>query len=170
MNIAIAQTRGAGRIHPGAIKKLVSFFLQKATRRTGIRWGDISILLANDRESQRINKAHLGHDYETDVISFNFDPVPGDSDPLSHGEIVVNVEYAQRMGRRYAGGDREVALYLAHGCDHLSGEDDATPATRLRMRRRELRWLSDAKAQGLSFRLTGGATLPRQPPPRRHSP
>ena len=39
--------------------------------------------------------------------------------------------------------DRELALYLAHGCDHLTGADDATPAGRARMRRRELGWLRE---------------------------
>jgi len=46
--------------------------------------------------------------------------------------------------RRAGGPDRELALYLAHGCDHLAGADDATPRQRAAMRRRELRWLRAA--------------------------
>ena len=157
MNISIAQTPSAGRIKRKPIQALAAFFLRKAADRTGIRWGDLSLFLAGDVESRDINKAHLGHDYDTDVISFNLDLVPGDPERLNHGEIVINVAYARRMGRRYGDTNRELALYLAHGCDHLSGEDDATPATRMRMRRRELRWLREAKVSGLSFLLTDGA-------------
>ena len=154
MNIAVAQTRSAGRVDRGTIKIMVSFFLNKAAARTGIRWGDISVLLTGDPECRDINRQHLGHDYETDVISFNLDPLPGDPESLSHGEIVVNVTRARRMGPKFGGADRELALYLAHGCDHLSGGEDSRPAERLQMRRRELRWLRAAKAAGLSFRLT----------------
>ncbi|MBQ3810327.1 MAG: hypothetical protein II839_05855, partial [Kiritimatiellae bacterium] len=38
--------------------------------------------------------------------------------------------------------DAELALYLAHGFDHLAGSDDATAAGYRAMRRRELRWLA----------------------------
>ncbi len=102
------------------------------------------MVLVDDGASREINRAHLGHDYATDVISFSFDPIPGDTECGSCGEIVVNVEQAERLGHRYGGFARELALYIAHGCDHLSGEDDKTPAQRQRMRRRELRWLKEA--------------------------
>jgi ssRNA-specific RNase YbeY (16S rRNA maturation enzyme) len=36
----------------------------------------------------------------------------------------------------------ELALYIAHGFDHLSGADDDTPARRAAMRRTEMRWLA----------------------------
>ena len=57
-------------------------------------------------------------------------------------ELVINAERALAEGRRRAGGAaRELALYLAHGMDHLAGRDDDTPARRRAMRRRETRWL-----------------------------
>ena len=44
----------------------------------------------------------------------------------------------------------ELALYIAHGLDHLSGADDATYEGYRTMRRRELRWLSDIPDEILS--------------------
>ena len=109
----------------------------------GVDAAYVSVVLVDNKESLRINQAHLGHGYATDVISFNFDPIPGEPESGMCGEIVVNVEQACRLGKRYGGPDHELALYIAHGCDHLSGEDDNTPARRQRMRRRELRWVNE---------------------------
>lgn len=137
------------KIHTLTLRKLAEFFLKKSGDRAGLVWGEISIVLVDDRQSQEINRGHLGHDYATDVISFNFDPMPGESATEMNGEIVINVELAHRLGPTYRGADHELALYLAHGCDHLSGADDDTPQRRQQMRRRELRWLRDAKCEGL---------------------
>lgn len=131
-----------------AIQKLVEFFLRKSGQRAGIEWGEVSVVLVGDKQSRAVNRAHLGHDYATDVISFNFDPVPGEPENEVSGEIVINVELACRLGPTYKGSTHELALYLAHGCDHLSGADDNTPERRRQMRRRELRWLKNAKKHG----------------------
>ncbi len=128
-------------------------------------WGEVSVVLVDDRQSQEVNRNHLGHDYATDVISFNFEPMPGDSESEMNGEVVINVELACRLGPAYKGADRELALYLAHGCDHLSGADDDTPKHRQQMRRRELRWLKDAKHDGLCDNLFQRGNKPRQSSP-----
>lgn len=135
------------------MRKLAEFLLNRSGQRAGVEWGDVSVVLVDDRQSQEVNRNHLGHDYATDVISFNFEPIPGDSGTEMNGEIVINVELACRLGPTYKGADRELALYLAHGCDHLSGADDNTPQHRRQMRRRELRWLQDATAQCLNLNL-----------------
>lgn len=144
MRVSIINQQSVAKVGLSGLKRLAQCFLVKAARRTGIDWGEVSVVLVDDQASREINKAHLGHDYATDVISFNFDPVPGDTGSGACGELVVNVEQAQRLGPRYGGFSRELALYIAHGIDHLSGEDDNTPARRQRMRRRELRWLTEA--------------------------
>jgi probable rRNA maturation factor len=147
MNVSVINRQKRWAVKEAKLRRLTEFFLLKAGKRAGIVWGDVSVVLVDDKESRAINKAHLGHDYATDVISFNFDPIPGDPATGTCGEIIVNVEQAHRLGRRYGGTARELALYIAHGCDHLSGENDKTPAQRQRMRKRELRWLREAQTQ-----------------------
>jgi probable rRNA maturation factor len=68
--------------------------------------------------------------------------IPGEPGGLI-GELFINVERAVRVAPRRAdwSADRELALYLAHGLDHLTGADDHAPEERARMRRRELAWL-----------------------------
>ena len=149
MSITVINHQTQWKVNELAIQKLAEFFLVKAGKRAKIEWGDISVVLVDDAGSRAINKTYLGHDYATDVISFNFDPIPGDPASGTCGEIVVNLSQAHRVGRRYGGPPHELALYIAHGCDHLTGEDDTTPAQRQRMRRRELGWLKELGSKGL---------------------
>jgi len=111
----------------------------------------VAVVLVDDRESQRAQAGYFGRSTVTDVISLIYEPGPGGEDEIAC-ELIVNVEQAVRSARRIGHGwtvSDELALYLAHGCDHLSGEEDGTPAQRQRMRRRELRWLRKARRDGL---------------------
>ncbi len=108
-------------------------------------WGELSIVLADDEGMRSINRAHRGHNIVTDVISFTYPPAPGDS--AYAGEVVVNVEQAVREGPRHGGAQSELALYIAHGCHHLTGATDDTPLRRRRMRKTEQSWLRRAAEQ-----------------------
>ena len=82
---------------------------------------------------------------QTDVVVQAYAAVPGVS--AASAEIVLNADRARAEGRRRAGGPaRELALYLAHGLDHLAGASDHTPARRRAMRRRETAWLEAESA------------------------
>jgi len=120
-------------------------------------WGDISVVLVDDKVIAGVNQRHLAVSEATDVISFCYAPLPGDIAQYS-AEIIVNVQRASVEGRRRGRStgersrwdpSRELALYVAHGCDHLTTLDDANDGGRRRMRRRELRWLKLADGQGL---------------------
>jgi probable rRNA maturation factor len=99
-------------------------------------------LLTDDAGITQPNREFFGKDRPTDVISFRYDPIPGE-DPAATGDLIINVECAVREGTVREGAEAELALYIAHGFDHLSGADDNTPAKRAAMRRTELRWLDE---------------------------
>lgn len=111
-------------------------------------WTELSVVLTDDRGITRLNKTHLGARRPTDVISFAYPPVSGATDQYT-GEVIVNVERAATIGPRYKGAAEELALYVAHGCHHLSGATDKTPLQRSRMRRVEERWLNETDTAGL---------------------
>lgn len=93
---------------------------------------DIAVALVNDAVMREINREHLGHDWATDAIAFDYgdDPSP---DGL-RGEVVVSGETALREAEaRGKSSVHELLLYVAHGTLHLLGWDDATPAERRRM-------------------------------------
>ena len=107
-------------------------------------WKSVTVLLVDDRESGRIHGATFGDPAPTDVITLRYRDL--DTEAID-GELIVNVECAHREGERRAGWgfERELALYFAHGLDHLCGNDDDTPASRRHMRQRELRWLKKCR-------------------------
>ena len=109
-------------------------------------WGEVSVVLTDDEVITQTNREFLGKDRPTDVISFRYDPVPGE-DNKATGDLIVNVECALREGPAHDGPDAELALYIAHGFDHLSGADDDTPQKRAAMRRTEKRWLAELKSE-----------------------
>ena len=121
-----------------------------AQRRTpGVTWQEVAIHLMDDAGIAPINEAILKHTGATDVITQRYDSCPGEAEGL-RGELFVNVERAATVPRRGTWtAEQELALYLAHGFDHLTGADDSTPPARSRMRRRELAWLRQTKHEGI---------------------
>jgi len=131
----------------------------------GIQWDCFTLLLMDNAGIKRVNRALFGRHEVTDVISQRYDPMPG-LEGRHGGEVFVNVQRAAeraaslrskargRSGKPRAWDEsRELALYIAHGCNHLTGAEDAEAAGRSRMRRRELRWLKQAGALGLTREL-----------------
>lgn len=108
-------------------------------------WHEVIIHLVHDAISAEVNDAILGHEGPTDVITQRYEPFPGE--PLGLiGELYVNLDEAKRISEKLKTTtfEEEVVLYIAHGCDHLTDADDATPEERRAMRRRDLRWMRAA--------------------------
>ena len=106
----------------------------------------VTIVLQDDAFSAEVHLAINGAEGPTDVITQRYDAFPGE-EPGVYGELYVNVDQALRAAPKRAGWSpaKELLLYVAHGMDHLSGADDLEPADYARMRRRELRWLSETE-------------------------
>ena len=126
--------------------------MARAARSSGNeQWRGVTVVLTDDRGICRIHAQCLGQPRVTDVISLRYEPVPGEPGGPT-GDIVVNAERAVQESHRWkgrGGASRELALYIAHGCDHLAGETDDDERGQARMRRRELRWLRQAEEAGL---------------------
>lgn len=120
----------------------------------------ILLTLHGDRASAKTHRAVMGDPTPTDVITVRYDATPL---APAHAELFVNPMQAIRCAASrdpatllreekdipWSAG-HELALYIAHGLDHLSGADDATYEGYRTMRRRELRWLSDIPDEILS--------------------
>ncbi|OGV47051.1 MAG: rRNA maturation RNase YbeY [Lentisphaerae bacterium GWF2_57_35] len=105
------------------------------------------MVLTDNEGIRAYNLACFGKDRPTDVITQAYAAVPGGND--FHGELIVNAERALEEGLQRQSIDQELALYIAHGCDHLDGASDHTPPLRSQMRRREMAWLRQARQEGL---------------------
>ncbi|MDP2991198.1 MAG: rRNA maturation RNase YbeY, partial [Kiritimatiellota bacterium] len=102
----------------------------------------------DDAAIASLNRTFLDHARATDVITFTLAPMPGGGTGTC-GEIHLNVQRALEEGARRGSATDELALYLAHGCDHLAGANDRTLRERRRMRRRELLWIQRSRRAGL---------------------
>ncbi|WP_412068516.1 rRNA maturation RNase YbeY [Rubrivirga sp. IMCC43871] len=107
----------------------------------GLSTGDVGIVLADHATVHNLNREWLGHDYETDVVSFVLDEAPG----IVDGEVYVDLDTAHERAAEFdTTPEREALRYVAHGVLHLCGHDDATDAQRAAMRALEDRYLAAA--------------------------
>lgn len=105
-------------------------------------WSEVCVILTDDQGIIPANLEYFGKDRPTDVISFRYDPVPGEEDGYS-GDLIINVDRAAQRGPEENGNDYELALYIAHGFDHLSGAEDDTPEKKAAMLKTETTWLEE---------------------------
>jgi len=152
MKIAISNRQKLYRIDLRRVERLTAYLATQARRLAPERtWNEISLVLGDDALIRPLNAQYLQRDNATDVISFQYEPIPGVA-AAPDGEIVVNVERAVQEGsnRRGRSPSQELALYIAHGCNHLTGADDDSQTRRNRMRQRELRWLRSASQRAMT--------------------
>ncbi len=145
MKIEINNRQKLARVNNIQLKKLVLYLMDKVHKLDPASWDEISIVITDDAGIKAVNQKYLNKNHVTDVISFRYAPAPGISD-LPSGEVIVNLQRVLELARKRKNLEpcRELALYIAHGCDHLADQTDYDTVSRNRMRRRELQWLAGA--------------------------
>lgn len=117
---------------------------------------EISIAVVDDPAIRQLNNQYLGHDYETDVISFVLD-YDEDAGALA-GQLIVSSDTANRLAAEVGVQMQdELLLYVIHGTLHLVGYDDHEPADITEMRDAEKRYLNQF---GVEHRWLGNAKAP----------
>jgi len=102
--------------------------------------GEVNVVFLSNRALRRINKRFLGHDRNTDVIAFDYEPPPGvpRSARDSLGDIYVSAEQARVQARRIGHSVLKETMTLAvHGALHLAGYDDSNARKKARMFKRQ---------------------------------
>lgn len=111
----------------------VEKWLRKVAAGYGFQVGDLHYLFCTDEEELSVNRQFLGHDYYTDVITFDY------STPATlSGDIFISLDTV-RSNAEEAGTDfdSELRRILVHGLLHLTGQDDKTPETKAQMTAKE---------------------------------
>jgi len=115
-------------------------------------FSELTVVLTDNTAMPSYKEGCFGVRQQTDVVSQAYAAIPGLQEATA--ELVINVELAGTEGPSHPGGaSRELALYLAHGLDHLAGHDDDTSERRQAMRDRETTWL-DAEPSAYAEILT----------------
>ena len=125
------------------LKSAAQLFASLSAARSGLEFREVTVVLQDDEASDAAHRSIMDVAGATDVITQRYDAMPGEADGV-YGELYVNCDRAISAAPSRKGWSpaKELMLYVAHGMDHLSGADDHSPADYARMRRRELRWLS----------------------------
>jgi probable rRNA maturation factor len=115
------------------IKKLI----EKVIRGENKIPGDLIFILTNNKVVRKLNKEFLKHNYNTDVISFDWD-----GDENINGEIYISVETVKLNSLNYKVSYKsELVRVIVHGVLHLCGYNDKSIKEKEEIRRREDYWL-----------------------------
>lgn len=100
--------------------------------------GEIAVIFCSDHYIIDINRRYLGHDYFTDIITFDYT----EGDKLS-GDLFISIDTVKENAALY-GADfaTELNRVIVHGLLHLIGYDDHTPEQTAQMRAKEDYYLS----------------------------
>ena len=127
--------------------ELIRIAVATAALDQGFISGSVGVRVTDDATIHAINAQHLGHDYPTDVISFDYGSAGGQIE----GELVVSVDTAiARASELGWPAHHELTLYIVHGVLHIAGLNDVDDEDRNSMRAAEARVM----------KLLGIATIP----------
>ena len=111
---------------PKIKKRGTSAWIKAVAASYGRKVGEIGYLFVDDEKILEVNREYLGHDYYTDVITFDYD-----EDETVSGDIVVSLDTvrsnAQLFGKTY---EEELYRVIIHGILHLCGINDKGPGER----------------------------------------
>ena len=104
-------------------------WIRRVAETYGKRIGEVGYLFCDDEKILEVNREFLGHDYYTDIITFDY--CEGDT---LNGDIVISLDTvrsnAEQLGKDY---NEELHRVIIHGILHLCGLHDKAPGEREQM-------------------------------------
>lgn len=111
---------------PKIRRRDTSAWIKAVAATYGRKVGDVGYMFVSDEKILEVNREYLGHDYYTDVITFDYD-----EDDIVSGDVVISLDTvrsnAELFGKDY---DDELHRVIIHGILHLCGINDKGPGER----------------------------------------
>ena len=111
---------------PKIRRRDTSAWIKAVAATYGRKVGDVGYMFVSDEKILEVNREYLGHDYYTDVITFDYD-----EDDIVSGDVVISLDTvrsnAKLFGKDY---DDELHRVIIHGILHLCGINDKGPGER----------------------------------------
>ena len=130
---------------PKIRKRDTSAWIKQVAASYGRKVGEVGYLFVDDEKILEVNNEYLGHDYYTDIITFDYD-----EDDVINGDLVISLDTvksnAELFGKPYEEGLFRVII---HGILHLCGINDKGPGEREIMEAAENKALEMAKSVNL---------------------
>ena len=122
-------------------KRLTSAWLKSLAEQEGYKLGEVNYIFCSAEHLLEMNRQFLGHDYFTDVITFDYRDRKGEK--VVSGDVFIDVETVADNARIYGATKlQEMRRILAHGLLHLCGQKDKTPTAERQMHRKEDKYLA----------------------------
>ena len=117
-------------------KRLTAQWLREVAEGEGYTLGDVAYIFCSAQRLLEMNRQYLGHDYFTDVITFDY------SDRKEARIVSGDIETVADNARQYGASTlQEMRRVVVHGVLHLCGQGDKTPRTNAQMHRKEDKYL-----------------------------
>ena len=114
-------------------KLVIKKWIKSVIGQRGKRCRDINVIFCSDPSILEINIQFLGHDYYTDIITFDY----CEGKDIS-GELYISIDTVQANAVEYGEDfDRELHRVIIHGILHLLGWDDHSEEDIKEMRKAE---------------------------------
>lgn len=118
---------------PALDERKVTRWIRAVAAEYGFGVGNINYIFCSDERELEVNRQFLGHDYYTDVITFDY------STPSTlSGDIFISLDTvrsnAEMVGTSF---EYELLRILIHGVLHLTGQGDKTLETKAQMTAKE---------------------------------
>ena len=131
---------------PDIRRRQTTAWIRKVAAMHGRKVGEIGYMFVDDERILEVNREYLGHDYYTDIITFDYD-----EGEVINGDLVISVDTvrtnAAKYGKSYA---EELHRVIIHGVLHLCGINDKGPGEREIMEAEEDKALALLRSMTLS--------------------
>ena len=111
---------------PKIKKREISRWIKAVAATHSRKVGEIGYMFVDDEKILDVNNEYLGHDYYTDIITFDYDE--GD---VLNGDLVISLDTvrsnAELFKKTY---EDELHRVIIHGILHLCGINDKGPGER----------------------------------------
>ncbi|MBQ8493453.1 MAG: rRNA maturation RNase YbeY [Alistipes sp.] len=116
-------------------------WITEVIRLEGYEVGEINYIFCSSDYHRQLNRDFLGHDYYTDVITFE-ERTSRVEEGIVAGEVYIDVATVEDNADMYNSLPiNEMRRVIVHGALHLCGHKDKTPWAEKQMRRMENRYL-----------------------------
>ena len=121
-------------------KRKVAAWLKMVAEQEGYTLGDVTYIFCSSEVHRKMNIDYIGHDYFTDIITFDYSEL---KEGVVSGDIFIDVETVADNARIYGVTAREEMLrVVVHGVLHLCGQKDKDPEDEKEMHRKEDKYLA----------------------------
>ncbi len=121
-------------------RRIISAWLREVAQSEGYTLTDVGVIFCSGRRLREMNVEFLGHDYFTDIITFDESDL---DEGYIAGELYIDVDTVLDNARIYESSPlHEMHRVIVHGVLHLCGQGDKNDNDARDMRAKEDKYLA----------------------------